>query len=537
MFVIALVVYAAILYLTDIKSYLDVLSWNNRLPVLTNLSGLALFILLLSLMWVTARRSYATVFGRHYQIPEFLVLNIRAILPVVLPWIVLSLFYDLLALTPSENLQLFIDSAWGDALFFGLFLAFIVIFFPPLVRRLWGCMKIPEGVLNDHLRSFCNRQNFSVSLYIWPLYEGRVLTAGVMGLVPRLRYILLTPAIIETMSIQELEAVLAHEIAHVKKKHLLQYVLLIGGFSLMAGILAEPFFYYAFSFEWVFNLLTSERLNPDTVVGLVIGLPFLVLLLLYFRFVFGFFSRNFERQADLYVIKMLGSGSALISAFDKIADTSGQNRNKPNWHHFSIAERIDALERSERNPALIERQDRKVRRNLMAFVFIIVSVIALARQVPIDQLARDYEAKYIEFDFISRVKDIEDKALWYQLVGDLMIQRQLENRAMVAYNKALELDPDNPVALNNLAWLLLTSEDQSLRDPLRALTLAQRAVLRSSESHVLDTLATAYWANGFIDEAISTEQEALSGATTQREFYQDQIERFKTESYDSDRPI
>ena len=122
------------------------------------------------------------------------------------------------------------------------------------------------------------------------------------------------------------------------------YILLIGGFSVIAGLLAEPFFYYSFSFEWVFHLLTGERINPDTLVALVVGVPFLVLLLFYFRFVFGYFIRNFERQADLYVFKMLGSIRALVSAFDKIAETSGQSRKKPNWHHFGIGERIDTLE-------------------------------------------------------------------------------------------------------------------------------------------------------------------------------------------------
>ena len=358
-----------------------------------------------------------------------------------------------------------------------------------------------------------------------------------MGLVPGLRYILLTPAIIETMSISELEAVMAHEIGHVKKKHLLMYILLISGFSVIAGLLAEPLFYYSFSFEWVFQLLTSEKMNPDTIVGLIVGVPFLILLLLYFRFIFGYFIRNFERQADLYVIKILGSGRALISAFDRIAGTSGESKKKPNWHHFGIGERIDTLERCEKEPSIIDRQDKKVRRSLLIYMLILVSVAVLVKQVPTDEMAKNYQEKYIELDLLSRVQNIEDKALWFQLVGDLMINRQMEQRALVAYNKALEINPGNPVVLNNLAWLLLTSEDSTLRDPLRALILAQRAVLRNSKAHVLDTLATAYWANGLVEEAIRTEMEALSGATSQREFYREQIEKFRTEKYQSETPI
>ena len=205
--ILAIVLYAGLLFFTDIKYYFTVFSFGDRLPALVNIAGLALFISFLSIMWSAARKSYFFVFGKHYQLSSFLALNIKTNLPIVLPWVALSLFYDLLAIAPFGGLKTFVYSTWGDLLFFGIFLLFVMIFFPPLVRRLWGCMELPEGRLNDHLSDFCRRQNFAVELYIWPLFEGKVLTAGVMGLVPGLRYILLTPAIIETMTVAELEAV------------------------------------------------------------------------------------------------------------------------------------------------------------------------------------------------------------------------------------------------------------------------------------------------------------------------------------------
>ena len=196
---------------------------------------------------------------------------------------------------------------------------------------------------------------------------------------------------------------------------------------------------------------------------------------------------------------------------------------------MSVSTRLRAC---EKDPSLIARQDRKVRWSLLVYLLVLVSAAVFVKQVPTDEMARSYEEKYIELDLLSRVQNIEDKALWFQLVGDLMINRQMEQRALVAYNKALEIDPDNPVVLNNLAWLLLTSKDATLRDPLRAMILAQRAVLKSPEPHVLDTLATAYWANGLVDEAIRTEQEALEKTTSESGFYQSQMEKFRTEKYE-----
>ncbi|MBE0585877.1 MAG: M48 family metalloprotease, partial [Desulfofustis sp.] len=221
--ILALVFFAVLLYFGEIKYYLSFLSFGDRFPALLNIGGLILFLLFLSLLWLAGRRSYGQVFGKAYSRSAFIAANVKANLPIVLPWIALSLVYDLLALIPSPGLQQLVESPWGDVLFFALFLVLVVIFFPPLVRRLWGCTKMPDGPLLRHLQSFCRRQNFHADIYLWPLFEGRVLTAAVMGIVPGLRYILLTPAIIETMSESELEAVMAHEIGHVKKKHLLLY--------------------------------------------------------------------------------------------------------------------------------------------------------------------------------------------------------------------------------------------------------------------------------------------------------------------------
>ena len=531
--ILALVFFGGLFFTSDIKYYLSVLTYGDKLPVALNIAGLSLFLLFLSIMWLAARKNYISVFGQHYSRRAFLSMNIRSNLPIVLPWVVLSLVYDLLAWVPFPRLQELVNSEWGDLLFFGIFLIFVMLFFPPLVRRLWGCRKIQEGALKEHLVAFCKKQDFEADIYIWPLFEGRVLTAGVMGLVPGLRYILLTPAIIETMTIGELEAVVAHEIGHVKKRHLLLYVVLIGGFSVLAGFMAEPVLYLSFSFDWVFAMMTSERVNPETVIAVIGGLPLLIAMLLYFRFVFGFFIRNFERQADLYVFKVFGNCRSLISAFDKIADTSGQSKDKPNWHHFGIGERIDCLEQCERDPGLITRQDRKVFKSLVVYVVVLIAAVVFAKQVPTDRMVKEYEEKYIELVLMSQVKDIENKALWYRAIGDLMVNRKMEQRALVAYNKAMEADPENvePELFNNLAWLLLTSDDPALRDPERALVLAKKAAKMNAKPHILDTLATAYWANGYVESAIATEDAALKRATSQSEFYRRQIERFRTETY------
>lgn len=532
--VLALFFFGASLYLCDLKYYLSLLSFGNTTPALVNLAGLLLFVIFLAIMWRAGQSNYELIFGRKHSTPAFILSNIKANLPIVLPWLILSLLYDVVALVPLPGLQQVIASEWGDLLFFGVFLFFVLIFFPPLVRRLWGCKKLSDGYLKRNLDVFCAKQNFSADYYLWPLFEGRMLTAGVMGIVPGLRYILLTPALIETMSRAELEAIMAHEIGHVKKYHMLLYVFLIAGFSLLVGMLAEPFIYMLLSLQSLNTLITVSGISAETALTLVGAVPLLIFMLLYFRIIFGYFIRNFERQADLFSLEKMGNSQALVSAFEKISALSGNIRDQHNWHHFGIGERIDCLEDAERSPGQIRRHDKKVRYSLLAYVAVVLLAVVLVRQIPTEALAQRYQKNFVELVLQQKIKQEPDRALWQRLIGDLMLTRKMEEKALVAYEKAYSLEPVNPEIMNNFAWLLLTSENLNLRDPFKALTLARGAATLQPKGHVLDTLATAYWANGLVEEAVRTEKQAAFVDTAQKRFYMAQIFKFTSKTYEEE---
>ena len=519
------------LYLADAKYYLSIVSLGNHLPALVNVAGLGLFLVYFILMWRAARVNYEWVFGRHYTSYGFILSNIKANLPIVLPWVVLSLCNDLLALLPSAQVKAVLSSPWGDLVFFGMFLMFVVIFFPPMVRSLWGCRPLPEGQLKQSLMEFCRKQDFKARLYLWPLFEGKVLTAAVMGILPRFRYVLLTPAIISTMTLEELESVMAHEIGHVKRKHLLLYVLLIGGFSIFAGLLFEPFVFFVLSRGYFVEMMTSNEVKPETVMSILGGLPLFIFLIIYFRFIFGYFIRNFERQADLHVLQAVGSGRALVSAFEKISYMSGNIREEKNWHHFGIGERIDCLEQAERDPETISRHDRKVRYSLIGYVVVLLLAVFLVKAIPTDDFARLYEEQYAESVLLKKASQEPEKALWQRMIGDLMLSRKMEAKALSAYEKAFSLEPANPEIMNNLSWLLLTSREPAIRDPMKALTLARAAAAIEPKGYILDTLATAYWANGLVDEAVDTERQASLADPDNYRFYQARALHFQQESY------
>jgi hypothetical protein len=95
----------------------------------------------------------------------------------------------------------------------------------------------------------------------------------------------------------------------------------------------------------------------------------------------------------------------------------------------------------------------------------------------------------------------------------------------------LQLTPMNAEVNNNLAWLLLTAQDKTLRNPERALTLARTALLLKERGNILDTLATAYWANGLAGEAMVTELQAIRLDPDNQAYYQGQLERFRKQRW------
>jgi tetratricopeptide (TPR) repeat protein len=84
--------------------------------------------------------------------------------------------------------------------------------------------------------------------------------------------------------------------------------------------------------------------------------------------------------------------------------------------------------------------------------------------------------------------------------------------AVAYYREALIRDGAHPTATNNLAWLLATSRDPSVRDPAEAVAHAERAALRDgSDPRALDTLAAAYAAAGRYDDAVRAATDAREG--------------------------
>ena len=529
--VLALILFSLDVYLLDLKYYLGLVPFSKQVPALVDLAGLAVFLLYLVVLWLQLKSSYEKVFRVRQAAMIFILNKLRFCVALILPWLVVNLLHDLLLVAPGRGVRSFMESAWGEPLFLLMMIAAAVIWFPPLLVRMLGCTVMPAGEERSSIEQFCRSKRVKFrEVLLWPLFEGRVLTAGVIGLLGRYRYLLITPALLEALSQEELEAVVAHETGHVKKHHLLLYLLLFIGFAAILQLCVQPLLYLMLRTRLFYQLLFGYEGDIASLVTVLTGGPVVVMALLYFRYVFGFFMRNFERQADQYALQVMGSAAPLVSVFKKIAQLSGSGADKPCWHHFSIGQRIEHLLRCQSDNGRMKDHDLKVYGSLTVYFFAVAFSFVGAVQIGALLMPPSPGQKIAEEVITEKIARDPSNPLWHQFHGDLLIARQQYDEAIGAFERSLSLDPDNPETLNNLAWLLLTSEKISLLDPARALELAKIAADIQARSHILDTLAEAYWQNGMVGLAVETEELAIEKARGNKGYYRDQLEKFSSDN-------
>jgi len=174
----------------------------------------------------------------------------------------------------------------------------VFLFAPEILRRVLHTEPLGDSPLRRRLDALCQRTGIRYrDVLLWKT-DHNMGNAAVMGFVPRLRYILLSDLLLERMPDDEIEAVFAHEVGHIVHRHMNWYVVFV---VVLAMINAGPGTHLG---DALASRLggTAQDLVPAV---LTIG-TFLLL--------FGYISRKFERQADVYAARTIQMRGPLESA-------------------------------------------------------------------------------------------------------------------------------------------------------------------------------------------------------------------------------
>lgn len=516
-----------------LPSYLRPLPGFSFLPTLTSLIFLLLFVGYLTIIWTLSYDCHKAIYKTGLPRKSYVYSNIALCVPVLIPWTFLFGIQDIIRLLPSEIPKRLLDTFSGQIGSFLVFLIIMATFAPVFIQRFWRCRPLEKGEHRSRIETLCKRAKVRYAdIVYWPIFGGRMITAGVMGIVSRFRYILVTDALLKMLSPDEIDQVMAHEIGHVKHRHLWLYFLFISGFMLIAHTLYSiTEFLFSINGE-LLRFFLSFDFEINEAIFLVYGILLLLAVVPYFRYLFGYFIRNFERQADISVFNLFASAHPLISTFDKIVVTSSQPADKPNWHHFSIKERIDYLKLCEASPSWIAKHHRKIKKSISAFIvgMILLAGFAYFVNVLTKNAYHRNQTKIINeiIDDLDQknLKTKDDALLYLKAAGFYYTNKKFE-RAVSAYEASLRIIPDNPEALNNIAWLLATEYNSPVYNPERALKFAQRAIALKKAPHIWDTLAQCYFVNGYVGIAIEAQKEALKMDPPNRKIYEKQLEIFK----------
>jgi len=525
---LALLIFAINIYAFKLTFLFSGIKIFDSFPTLEALLFIGLFLFYLIAIWNAAYGVQKRYFAGKVSKKNFILSNVSFSLPALLPWFLLSIVADALAFLPWTPVKEILQTPAGEIGYIALFIIAVSVFGPVLIKKLWNCKPLEKGLPRTKIEIVCKKAGLKYSNILkWELFGGTMITAGVMGLVGRFRYILVTPALLNSLNDDELTAVMLHEIGHVQKYHMLFYLFFFTGFIACNFVFFEPVMLLLYIIEPIYELFGFVGVQKSTAHPILISLTLIGIFVLYFRFVFGFFMRNFERQADLHVYSFTNDASPLISTFYKIASFSRQSIDKPNWHHYSIGRRVRFLERCQSTPALINAHHLKVKKLIIGYFVLVFILFGFGYSINFG-MAKETFDNFVAENILFQQLDVDAKnSDLYSIVGDYYYNKKNYEKAIESYENVLRKNPENIHALNNLSWLFSTCPQREYRNKKKALEYAKRALVQKREAFVIDTYAEALFINNDIRTAVSAAKEALSISKDKKEYYKNQLQRFE----------
>ena len=221
----------------------------------------------------------------------------------------------------------------------------VFILYPLIIAPLFNKFTpLEDGELKERLNSLAERTGFKTSgIFLMDGSRRSSHSNAYFTGLGRVKRIVLFDTLVESLSVDELESVLAHEIGHYRKKHILKR-LISSVFMMAAGL-------------YILNLMMNWDALYRAFGYAEPGYHAILIILSICLSPFSFFlsplsnswSRKHEYEADRFAKEVCGGGDSMMSALKKLGLDNMSNLTPHraysffHYSHPALSERLDAL--------------------------------------------------------------------------------------------------------------------------------------------------------------------------------------------------
>jgi STE24 endopeptidase len=208
-----------------------------------------------------------------------------------------------------------------------VFQLFLFLIAPAIIMPIFNKFTpLPEGALRERLFALARSTGFpTCSIDVMDgSKRSRHSNAFFTGF-GRFRKIVLFDTLVAQLTEPELESVLAHEIGHYKRRHVIKMlsismVGIIAAFAAIAWLAGQQWFYRAFGFDHQTGFAAANVVPAMLLFALLAGtITFWASPLIHL------WSRQFEYDADAFAAKTMGETQSLVQALHKLSERNLSN--------------------------------------------------------------------------------------------------------------------------------------------------------------------------------------------------------------------
>lgn len=287
---------------------------------------------------------------------EYFSFSFRTLLLPMFPLLFINAVQDFTHIFPEE-----IGAFVGVVLLLPLIML-PFIFAPLLMQFLWKTEPLKNIELKQKLQQLTEKSGMKYrDIGVWNTGSLSVANAAVAGIIPRSRKIFITDTLLHNFPDEQIETIVAHEIGHIRHRHLLISTLLV-----LCYLLSSVIFY---------RLVLEPLKTPLEGLPILLSIISILFFIVYFKVLYNFLSRRFEHQADLYAVDLTRNSEAFQSALENLSSYS--SLPKPIRFILELFETHPSLERrlSFLNRVTIgEKSVNRYRKGLLEVKLLIISI-------------------------------------------------------------------------------------------------------------------------------------------------------------------